>query len=159
MTILTRSNDLTMARTQQTQRESSKRINDAKRKADILSVYKNLGFSPSQDEGLNEADMTEESDTTKKAAAFITKGANDIDSDDDKDNDGEDKDDINAKATDGGDDEDNNTLHPPKARKKGNEERDEESLLSKDKDDDHDDHDSESSDDGSEKGKSIRTPQ
>ena len=82
-------------------------------------VYKDLGLSPSQAEGLDGADMTKEADTTKKAAASIPKGANGIDSNDNKDNDGKDKDDINAEATDGGDDENNNTLHPPKARKKG----------------------------------------
>ena len=60
----------------------------AKRKANILSVYKDLGLLPSLAEGLNEDDTTEEADMTKKAAASIPKGANDIDSDDNKDNDG-----------------------------------------------------------------------
>ena len=95
-------------------------MTDSEIKANILLVYKDLGFSPSPAEGLDEADTNEEADTTKKAAASIPKGANDIDSSDNKDNDGEDEDDINAEATDGGDDEDNSTLHPPKARKKGN---------------------------------------
>ena len=123
---------------------------DAEIKANILSVYKDLGWSSSQAEGLDEADMTKEADTTKKAAASIPKGVNDIDSDDDKENGGKDKDDINAKAIDGGDDEDNNTLYPPKARKKGDKGSDEESLFSKDKDSNHDGHDSDSSNDESE---------
>ena len=125
-------------------------MTDSERKANILSVYKDLGLSLSPSEGLDEADITERADTTKKAAASIPKGVNDIDSDDDKDNGGKDKDDINAKAPYGGDDEDNNTLHHPKARKKGNEESEEESLLSKDKDSNHDGHDSDSSNDESE---------
>ena len=108
-------------------------------------------MSPSPAEGLDEADTIEEADTTKKAAASIPKGVNDIESDNNKYNDGEDKDDINVEATHVGDDEDNNALHPPKARKKGNEESDEESLLSKDKYSNHDGHDSDSSDDESEK--------
>ena len=48
-------------------------MTDAKRKADILSIYKNLGLSLSQVEGLDEAEMTEEADTTKKAAASTPK--------------------------------------------------------------------------------------
>ena len=78
-------------------------MTDADRKANILSVYKDLGMSPSPAEGLDEADTTEEAYTTKKAAASIPKVANDIDSDDNKENDGKDEDDINAKATYGGD--------------------------------------------------------
>ena len=61
-------------------------MTDAKRKANILSVYNKLGLSPPQAEGLDEADMTEEADTTKKAVASTPKDAIDIDSDDDKDN-------------------------------------------------------------------------
>ena len=99
-------------------------MTDVERKADIMLVYKNLRFYLSQAEGLDEADMTEEADTTKNAAASTPKEAIDIDRNDDKYNDGEDEDDINADATDGADDEDDNTLHPPKARKKGNEESD-----------------------------------
>ena len=133
-------------------------MTDADRKANIMSVYKDLGFLPSPAEGLDEAETTEEADTTKKAAASIPKGANDIDSDDDKDNYGKDEDDINTEATDGGDDKDNNTLHPPEARKKGNEESDKESLFSKDKDSNHNGHDSESSDDEIEKKNSRRIP-
>ena len=72
-------------------------MTDAKIKANILSVYKDLGLSSSQAEGLDEADMTKEADTTKKADASIPKGANDIDSDDNKDNDDKDKDDINER--------------------------------------------------------------
>ena len=101
-------------------------MTDAERKANILSVYKDLGLSSSQAEGLDEADMTKEADTTKKAAASTLKDAIDIDSDDDKDNDGEDKDDINADTPDGGDVEDDSTLHPWEARKKGNEKSEEE---------------------------------
>ena len=153
---MTRINNLTMVRTQQTRRETRKRITDAERKANILSVYKDLGLSSSPAEGLDEADTTEEADTTKKAAASITKGVNEIDINDSKDNDGEDEDDINTEAKYGGDDKDDNTLHPPKARKKGNEESDEESLFSKDKDSDHDGHDSDSSNDESEKKNSRR---
>ena len=78
-------------------------MTDAKKKDNILLVYKDLGLSPSQAEVLDEADTTEEADTTKKAAASIPKVANDIDSDDNKENDGEDEDEINAKATYGGD--------------------------------------------------------
>ena len=123
-----------------------------------MSVYKDLVLLPSLAEGLNEADMTEEADTTKKAAASIAKGVNEIDINDSKDNDGEDEDDINAEATDGGDDKYDNTLHPPKARKKGNEESDEESLFSKDKDSNHDGHDSDSSNEENEKKNSRRIP-
>ena len=155
---MTRSNDLTMARTHQKRRETKKRKADTERKANILSVYNKLGLSPSQAKGFDEADTTEEADTTKKAAASTLKDAIDIDRNDDKDNDDEDKDDINANGIYGADDEDDNTMHPPKARKKGNEESDKESLFSKDKDDDHDGHDSESSNDESEKKKSRRTP-
>ena len=125
-------------------------MTDAEIKANILSVYKDIGLSPSPAEGLDEADMTKEADTTKKADASIPKGVNDIDSDDNKDNDDKDKDDINEEAIDGGDDKDENTLHPPKARKKGDEGSDEESLFSKDKDINHDGHDSDLSDDESE---------
>ena len=109
-------------------------------------------------EGLDEADTTEEADTTKKVSASIPKGVNDIDSDDNKDNDGKGEDDINAEATYGGDDEDKNTLHPPKARKKDDEESDKESLFSKDKGSDHDGHETDSRDDKSEKKKSRRIP-
>ena len=126
-------------------------MTDADRKANILSVYKDLGLSPSPAEGLNEVDTTKEADTTNKADASIPKGVNDIDSNDDKYNDGEDEDGINAEATDGGDDKDDNTLHPLKARKKVNAESDKESLFSKDKESDHDGHDSDSSNDKSEK--------
>ena len=133
-------------------------MTDAKIKANILMVYKDLGFSPSQDEVLDEADTTEEADTTKKSAASTPKDAIDIDSDKDKDNDVKDKDGINADSTDGGNDKDDNTLHPPKARRKGDEESDKESLFSKDRDDDHDGHDSESIDDKSEKKNSIKIP-
>ena len=104
-------------------------MTDAERKANIMSLYKDLGFSPSPAEGLDEADTTKESDTTKKAAASIPKGSNDIDSNDDKDNDGKYEDDINAEATYAGDEADDDTFHPPKARKKGNEERDKDSLF------------------------------
>ena len=58
-------------------------MTDSKRKVNILQVYKDLGLSPFSSEGLDEADMTEEADTTKKEATSIPKGANDIDSDDD----------------------------------------------------------------------------
>ena len=84
-----------MARTQQIRRETRNRMTDDERKADILLVYKNLGSLPSQAEGLDEVDMTEEADTTKKATASTPKDAIDIDSYDNKDNDGEDKDDNN----------------------------------------------------------------
>ena len=70
-----------MARTQQTQRETKKRMTDAERNA---MVYKDLALSPSQAKGLDEADTTEEADTTKKVDASTPKGANDIDSDDNK---------------------------------------------------------------------------
>ena len=133
-------------------------MTDTERKDNILSVYNKLVWSPSQDEGLDEADTTEEADTTKKVAVSTPKEAIDIDSDDDKDNDGKDKDDFNADTTDGGDVKDDNTLHPREARKKGNEESDEDTLFSNDKDNNHDDHNSESSDDESEKKKSRRTP-
>ena len=46
-------------------------------------MYKDLVLAPSLSEGLDQADMTEEADTTKKEATSITKGGNDIDSDDD----------------------------------------------------------------------------
>ena len=120
-------------------------------KANILSVYNKLGWSPDQAEDLYEADTNEEANTTKKAAASTLKDGIYIDSDDDKYNEGEDEDDINADATYGGDVEDDNTFYPREARKKGNGESEEESIFSKDKDDDHDDHESESSDGESEK--------
>ena len=115
-------------------------MTDDERKSNILWVYNKLGFWPSQDEGLDEADMTEEADTKKKVAASTPKYAIDIDRDNNKDNDGKDKDDFNADTTDFGDIEDDNTLHPREARKKGNEESDEESLFSNDKENDHDGH-------------------
>ena len=59
-------------------------MTDAERKANILSVYKDLVLSPSPAEVLDEADTIEEADTTKKADASIPKGVNDIDSDDNK---------------------------------------------------------------------------
>ena len=101
-------------------------MTDDNRKANILSVYNKLGLSPSQDEGLDEADMTEEADMTKKAAASTPKDVIYIVSNDDKDNDGEEKDGFNSDTTDGGDVEDDKTLHLREARKKGNEESDEE---------------------------------
>ena len=87
-------------------------MTDSERKANILSVYNKLGLSPSQSEGLDEADMAKEADTTKNLAASTPKEAIGIVSHDDKDNDGKDEDDINSDTTDGGDDEDDNTLHP-----------------------------------------------
>ena len=134
-------------------------MTDEERKANILLVYNKLVLSPSQDEGLDEADTTKVADTTKTEDDSTPKDAIEIDSDDDKYNDGKDKDDFNANTTDGGDVEDDNTLHPRTARKEVNEEREEESLFFKDSDDDHDDHDSESRDDESnKKNKSRRTP-
>ena len=48
-------------------------MTDAKIKANILMVYKDLGLSPYQAEGLDEADTTEEVDMTKKADASTPK--------------------------------------------------------------------------------------
>ena len=75
-----------------------------------------------------EADMTEETDMTKQAAAPTPKDAINIDSGDGNDNDDKDE-------------EDENTLHPWTARKQGCENRTEEPLFSKDSDNDHDDND------------------
>ena len=138
--------------------KGSKRMIDDKRKANILSVYNKLVWSPSQDEGQDEANTTEDTDTTKKAAVSTSKDAIAIDSNDNDNNDGKDKDDFNADTTDGADVKDNNTLHPREARKKGNEESDKDTLFSNDKDDDHYNHDSKSSIDESKKKKSRMTP-
>ena len=104
-------------------------MTDDARKASILAVCNKLGLPPDEDEGPYEADTTEETDTTKQAAASTQKHTIYIYSNDDNDNDDEDEDDINANTKDDGDVEDEKTLHPWTARKNGNEEREEESLL------------------------------
>ena len=58
-------------------------------------VYKEFELYPSQSNGLDEADTTEEAETTKKVAASTPKDTNDIESDYDKDNDDKDEYDIN----------------------------------------------------------------
>ena len=174
---LTRNNDLTMARGQQTRRQTRKgsermadderqakiaeftnaheKMTDEERQAEIDSVRKELGILPRKppgvDEGPYEADTTEETDMTEQASAPTPKDTINIDSGDDNDNDDEDE-------------EDDNTLHPRTARKQGCENRTEEPLFSNDSDNDHGDNDhndhySESSDDESnKKNKSRRTP-
>ena len=88
---MNRRNDLTIARMQQTRRQTrkgSKRMTDDKRKANILKVNIKLGWSPDQTEGIYEADTNKEGDTTKQASAPTPKDAIYIDIKDDKDNDG-----------------------------------------------------------------------
>ena len=93
------------------------------------------------DEDPYEADMTEETDTTKQAAASASKGAINIDNDDKNDNNDKDEDDVNADTKHNDDVKDDKTLHPWTARKQGCEERDEESLFSENSDNEHDDND------------------
>ena len=110
-----------MARTHQTRRQTRKgpkNLTDDERQAVIADVHKQLGILPKKppnvDEGPYEADTTEDTDTTKQAAAPTPKDTINIDSDDDGDNgnDDEDEEEINADTNDGGDVENNNILHP-----------------------------------------------
>ena len=107
-------------------------MTDEERQAEIDGVRKQLGILPRKppdvDEGPYEADMTEEADKTKQAAAPTPKDTINIDSGNDNINDDEDE-------------EDDNTLHLQTARKQGCENRMEEPLLSEVLDNEHDDND------------------
>ena len=102
-------------------------MTDDERQAKIADVCKQLGIlrrkPPDVDEGPYESDTTEETNTTKQAAAPTQKDPINIDSDDDNDVDDEDEDAVNADTKDDGDVEDDKTLHPRTARKQGCEKR------------------------------------
>ena len=65
-------------------------MTDDERQAEIADVRNKLGLPPDVDEGPYEADTTEETDTTKQAAAPIPNDAINIDSDDNNYNNDED---------------------------------------------------------------------
>ena len=110
------------------------KITYEERQAEITSVRKQLGILPRKpldvDEGPNEADTTEETDMTEKAASPTPEDT--INSSDNNAND--DKDDEE-------DEDDDNTLEPCTARKQGCENHTEESPFSDDSNNDHDEND------------------